>query len=254
MRKKVIAGNWKMNMDLGSGTELVRTLREQLLPLKKSKVIFCPPFPLLAPIYELIKDTQFGLGGQNLHWEEKGAFTGEVSAAMLKSVGCQYVIIGHSERRKYFHETDEVVNKKLKRALLSGLKQIVCVGETLEERESNRTREVVKTQLEGGFKDLKKEDLAQVIIAYEPVWAIGTGRTATPEQAVEVHQFIRELLSQWYDADLAARTIIQYGGSVNDKNAESLLSQEDIDGALVGGASLKAESFAAIANVGEQYS
>jgi len=254
MRKKVVAGNWKMNMDLDSGVALVKALRERLQDIRKCRVIFCPPFPLLKPISDLLEGSAFGLGAQNVHWEEKGAFTGEVSAAMLLSVGAKYVIIGHSERRKYFGETDETVNRKLKRALASGLNPIVCIGETLQQRESGQTKTVIRTQLERGLRGFTKEDLLKVIVAYEPVWAIGTGRNATPEQAVEVHQHIRSLLAEWHDADLADRLIIQYGGSVNEKNAEALLSQPDIDGALVGGASLKADSFAEIVRVGEQYS
>ncbi|HHM23841.1 MAG TPA: triose-phosphate isomerase, partial [Bacteroidetes bacterium] len=178
----------------------------------------------------------------------------EVSAAMLLSVGTEYVIIGHSERRKYFGESDETVNKKIKRALSSGLKPIVCIGETLEQREAGETEAVIRSQLEGGLAGLSRHEVQKLILAYEPVWAIGTGRNATPEQAVEVHQFIRRLLSDWYDAALSEEIIIQYGGSVNEKNADSLLSQPDIDGALVGGASLKADSFGAIVRVGEQYS
>ena len=254
MRRKVVAGNWKMNMDLETGTELVKALLQRLGDVQKCRVLFCPPFPLLQPIHQLLKETPFGLGAQNLHWEEKGAFTGEVSAAMLLSVGVEYVIIGHSERRKYFGETDDVVNRKLKRALAAGLKPIVCVGETLEQREGGRTKEVVRTQLEGAFQDLASADLKNVIIAYEPVWAIGTGRNATPEQAVEVHRYIRALLADRFDSRLAESMTVQYGGSVNEKNAASLLSQVEIDGALVGGASLKADRFAEIVRVGEQYS
>lgn len=254
MRPKVVAGNWKMHMDLESGTQLVRDLLGQLTDIKKSRVVFCPPFPLLYPVGELLKDSEFGLGAQNLFWEEKGAFTGEVSASMLKSVGCQYVIIGHSERRKYFGETDETVNRKIHRALTEGLTPIVCVGETLEEREAGKTHEVVQRQVEGAFQGLSAEAVQNLIIAYEPVWAIGTGKNATPEQAVEVHQLIRQILNQKYGEGIGENVTIQYGGSVNEKNAESLLRQPDIDGALVGGASLKADRFAAIVRIGEQYS
>jgi triosephosphate isomerase len=253
-RRKVVAGNWKMNMDLASGENLVKSLVSDLRGTEKTDVILCPPFPLLAMLSEVLAETSFGLGAQNLFWEEKGAYTGEVSADMLVSVGCKYVIIGHSERRKYFEETDEMVNRKLKGALRSGLIPIMCIGETLDERQTNQTEQVVKTQMQDGLQDLGREELNKMIIAYEPVWAIGTGKNATPEQAVEVHQFIRHTLRQWFDDQLAQETRIQYGGSVNENNALEILSQTDIDGALVGGASLKADSFTEIVRAAEHSS
>jgi triosephosphate isomerase len=253
-RRKVVAGNWKMNMDLASGENFVKSLVSDLRGTEKTDVIFCPPFPLLVTLSEVLAETSFGLGAQNLFWEEKGAYTGEVSADMLVSVGCKYVIIGHSERRKYFEETDEMVNRKLKGALRSGLIPIMCIGETLDERQTNQTEQVVKTQMQDGLQDLGREELNKMIIAYEPVWAIGTGKNATPEQAVEVHQFIRHTLRQWFDDQLAQETRIQYGGSVNENNALEILSQTDIDGALVGGASLKADSFTEIVRAAEHSS
>jgi triosephosphate isomerase len=243
-----------MNTDLASGSSLVKSIIEKLKGIQKCDVLFCPPFPFLVPIHELIKDTRFSLGGQNLHWEDSGAFTGEISAEMLLSTGCKYVIIGHSERRKYFNETDETVNLRVKKALHAGLIPIVCIGETIDERKADQTKHVIRKQLQNGLKGFSKEKLSTTILAYEPVWAIGTGQTATPEQAVEVHKYIRQLLKQWYDNQFAQHVRIQYGGSVNDTNANDLLGQPDIDGALVGGASLKADQFAKIVEAGELYS
>lgn len=230
-------------MELDSGISLAKDIAAGLDNVKDTHVIFCPPFPLLSPVSSAIKGTEIELGAQNLYWEEKGAFTGEVSAAMLLSVGCKFVIIGHSERRQYFGETDKSINNKIKRALKSGLRPILCIGETLDQRQTNRTKETVRAQLQGDLDGLNSEDVKACIIAYEPVWAIGTGQTATLEQAVEVHEYIRMMLRQWFDDALAQSIIIQYGGSVNEGNANELLSHIEIDGALVGGASLKAKSF-----------
>jgi len=251
MRTKIVAGNWKMNMDVLSGVELVKSLNTKLNDIQKCDVVYCPPYPILYPISEQIKNTRFKLGGQNLYWEEKGAFTGETSANMLLSVGCDFVIIGHSERRLYFGETDETVNKRVQKALDSGLIPIVCVGETLDERETGRTKDVIKKQLQNGLLGFSIEQINKLVLAYEPVWAIGTGKTATSEQAVEVHQYIRLLFKQWYDDQTAQSVRIQYGGSVNEGNANDLLGQPDIDGALVGGASLKVDQFAQIVHTGE---
>jgi triosephosphate isomerase len=247
MRPKVIAGNWKMNKDVHQTEELINGLKKALdFSLTNVKVVICPPFTSLETAQQLLQGSPIALGAQNMYYEDEGAFTGEVSAKMLKGVGCQYVILGHSERRQYFRETDEFINKKVKKALASGLIPIVCVGETLEEREKNITHQVVTTQVKGVLKDFSAADVEKLIIAYEPVWAIGTGRNATPQQAEEVHLLIRSLISELYSSTTAERLIIQYGGSVKADNASDLLSQLDIDGALVGGACLKADSFAAI--------
>jgi triosephosphate isomerase len=247
MRPKVIAGNWKMNKDVHQTEELINGLKKALdFSLTNVKVVICPPFTSLETAQQLLQGSPIALGAQNMYYEDEGAFTGEVSAKMLKGVGCQFVILGHSERRQYFRETDEFINKKVKKALASGLIPIVCVGETLEEREKNITHQVVTTQVKGVLKDISADDVEKLIIAYEPVWAIGTGRNATPQQAEEVHLLIRSLISELYRSTTAERLIIQYGGSVKADNAADLLSQLDIDGALVGGACLKADSFAAI--------
>ncbi|MBM4160272.1 MAG: triose-phosphate isomerase [Ignavibacteria bacterium] len=247
MRNKVIAGNWKMNKDVHQTEDLINGLKNALdFELKNVTVVVCPPFTSLETAVRLIKGTPMLLGAQNMYFEDEGAFTGEVSAKMLQAVGCQYVILGHSERRQLFRETDDFINKKVKKALAAGIIPIVCVGETLEEREKNITHQIVSSQVKGVLKDVSASDTERVIIAYEPVWAIGTGRNATPQQAEEVHLLIRELISVLYGPATAERLIIQYGGSVKPDNAGDLLAQPDIDGALVGGACLKADSFAAI--------
>ncbi len=247
MRKKVIAGNWKMNKDLTESQNLISKIVSELGNEKLNcEVIICPPFTSLSEAAGLIKGSAVKLGAQNMHFEENGAFTGEISAAMLKSVGCEFVIAGHSERRALFGETDQLVNKKIKKILSSGLKPIFCVGETLEERESGVMKDVIKRQVTEGLKDITANQLANIILAYEPVWAIGTGKTATPGQAEEVHAFIRGLIEENYSSDAAENLTIQYGGSVKPDNAADLLSQQDIDGALVGGACLKSDSFIGI--------
>jgi len=244
MRTKVIAGNWKMNNDLRGTISLISELKKELNGKNfEAEVIICPPFTSLETASTLLKDSVIKLGAQNMYFEESGAFTGEVSGAMLKSVGCKYVILGHSERRTIFAESDQVINKKIKTAIRFGLKPIFCIGETLEEREKGITFNVVENQIQNGLKDLSENDLSNLIIAYEPVWAIGTGRNATPQQAQEVHQFIRGLISKLYSSNFARQLVIQYGGSVKADNSKELLSQPDIDGALVGGACLKADSF-----------
>ena len=246
MRKKVIAGNWKMNNDLSESQNLVSGIISGLGNDTTCDVIVCPPFTSLSEVNTLIKNTPVKLGAQNMHYENSGAFTGEISNSMLKSVGCEYVIIGHSERRTIFGENDEIINKKIKKALESGMKVIFCIGESLEQREEGITNEVVKKQIVNGLMNVTSDNLTNIIIAYEPIWAIGTGKTATPEQAQEVHSFIRGQIEEIYSKDSAENLQIQYGGSVKPENAVTLLSQPDIDGALVGGACLKAESFLSI--------
>lgn len=222
---------------------LVQDLKGRVQNVTNVEIVVCPPFISLQAVKDGLAGSNIGLGAQNVFWEKNGAFTGEVSAPMLKSVGCAYVIIGHSERRTYFGETDSTVNKRIFAALAEGLKPIVCVGETLEEREAGKTFDVIKRQITGGLANLSTEQMASVVIAYEPVWAIGTGKTATPAQAQEVHAFIRQLLKELFGQATADATRLQYGGSVKPENAAELMSQPDIDGALVGGASLKAETF-----------
>jgi triosephosphate isomerase len=246
MRKKVIAGNWKMNKDLNESQNLVSGIIDGLGNDNKCDVVVCPPFTSLNEVHSLIKNTPIKLGAQNVYYETDGAFTGEVSTGMLKSVGCDYVIIGHSERRTIFGEKDELLNKKNKKALADGLKVIFCIGESLAQREEGITNSIVEKQLQKGLDGISSEELNNIIIAYEPVWAIGTGKTATPEQAQEVHAFIRNYISQKYSKESGEGLIIQYGGSVKPDNAASLLSQPDIDGALIGGACLKVDSFLSI--------
>lgn len=246
MRKKVIAGNWKMNMDLHQSQKLVSEIINGLGKDNKAEVIVCPPFTSLSEISSLLKGTLIKLGAQNMYCEESGAFTAEISADMLKSVGCEYVILGHSERRVIFNESDELINKKIKTALAKELKPIFCIGELLEQRENGQTMNVVSMQIEKGLEGISSEQMKNIIIAYEPVWAIGTGKTATPEQAQEVHFFIRELVAKKYSTLVAEGLIIQYGGSVKPDNSSELLSRKDIDGALVGGACLKADAFLGI--------
>lgn len=247
MRKKIIAGNWKMNKDLNESQYLISKLTSGLSGKQVNcEVIICPPFTSLSEAYSLIKNTPVRLGAQNMYFEESGAFTGEISAKMLKSVGCEYVIIGHSERRFIFRETDGFINEKLKSALDAGLKPIFCVGETLEEREAGKEKEVLNKQLSEGLDEISVNQMKNIIIAYEPVWAIGTGKTATPTQAQEMHNFIRIYIKDDFTEEVADQLIIQYGGSVKPENARDLLAQKDIDGALVGGACLNADSFISI--------
>lgn len=244
-RPAVIAGNWKMNKNRAEAAALIT----ELLPLVKDagcEVVLCTPYTDLETALTLTEGTGVKIGAENCHWAESGAFTGEISAEMLRELGVQYVIIGHSERRQYFGETDETVAKRLRAALNAGLSGILCVGETLEQREAGITEEVIAIQVKKALAGVTAEELRRVILAYEPVWAIGTGRTATEEQAGEVNGFIRGLLARLYGGAVAEGTTIQYGGSMNAKNAAGLLAQPDIDGGLIGGASLKAPDFAAI--------
>ncbi len=246
MLKKFIAGNWKMNTTVTEAVELARAVVAKMGATTDVDVAICPPFTSLFAVSEIIKGTTIKLGAQDVHWEAKGAFTGKVSTAMLKSVGVTYVIIGHSEQRTYFGETNETVNKKVQAVLAAGLFPIICVGETLVERKSGNMESVVKDHVTGGFAGLSAEQAATCTIAYEPVWAIGTGETATPAQANEAHVFIRSLIAKLYDAKTASVVRIQYGGSMKADNAKSLLSESDVDGGLIGGAALKADDFAGI--------
>jgi triosephosphate isomerase len=251
MRKKVIAGNWKMYKTSAEARQLVTALIQGITAIGKTRMIVCPPATALVEVASLLKGTSIALGAQNIHWEKEGAFTGEISAGMIKSVGALFVILGHSERRQYFGETDGNVNRKIMAALGQGLIPIVCVGETLDQREKGITKEIVAQQLDRGLTGLKAEQITRLIFAYEPVWAIGTGKNATPEQAQEVHQFIRNRLTALYNDETAQAVTLLYGGSVKPNNALDLLKQADIDGALVGGACLQADSFLEIIKAAE---
>ncbi len=243
-RKIFIAGNWKMNKTAAEAKELCEALKTSLAPFAgKAEVAVCPTFTSLAAAVEILKGSNVKVGAQNIHWADNGAFTGEISGAMLKEIGVEYVIIGHSERRQYFGETDETVNKRIQAALKYDLKPIVCIGETLEEREGNKTEAVLETQLKGAFAGIAAADMAKITIAYEPVWAIGTGKTATPGMAEETHAFIRKVLTDLFGAAVAEDTVIQYGGSMKPDNSGELIAQKNIDGGLIGGAALKADSF-----------
>ncbi len=242
MRTAFVAGNWKMNMLHSSAVELAKNLAQNP-PAGNVEVAVCPPFVYLIPVAQVIANSHVRLGAQDVYFEAKGAFTGEISCDMLKDCKCQYVILGHSERRHVIGETDVLINAKLKAVIAAGLKPILCVGEKIEQRDANQTEKVIENQLQGGLAGLTAEQLKDLVIAYEPVWAIGTGRNATPQQAQDVHKFIRNWLSQNFSSAFASSVRIQYGGSVKGDNAESLLSQPDVDGALVGGASLKADDF-----------
>ncbi len=243
MRKPLIAGNWKMYKTIPEALELVKQLRLVLDEQDKAAVVVCPVFTALSSVSHALSGSRIQLGAQDLFWEKEGAFTGAISAPMVQDAGCRYVIIGHSERRKYFAETDETVNKKVKAALSENLIPILCVGETLQERQAERTLSVVSSQIKGGFSAIPEHQAQTITIAYEPVWAIGTGVNATPVQAEEVHSFIRKLIGELYGSITAERVSILYGGSVKPENISELMAEHDIDGALVGGASLKAESF-----------
>lgn len=246
MRRPIIAGNWKMNETIDQSLDLATKLKSQVAKVNDVDIVVCPPFTSLFAVGKTIRGTNISLGAQDIHWEEKGAYTGEISPGMLIDVGCRYVIIGHSERRQFFTETNQSVNRKVKATLKFGLTPIMCVGERLEERERGVTEGVVREHITRGLESLSREEVLKIVIAYEPVWAIGTGKTATPDQAQEVHSFIRKLLSELYDEVTASKVRIQYGGSVKPDNIFDLMREEDIDGALVGGASLDARSFAQI--------
>jgi len=246
MRKVIIAGNWKMNKNIAESIDLANAVKKSLYDIEEVDIVLCPPFTSLSDVNGIVMESNIGLGAQDVYWEKEGAFTGQISTSMLKNAGCGYCIVGHSERRQFFGETNETVSKKAKALLAEGLKPIVCVGEKLEERKANKTFDVVKDHVANSLKGLTKEDMQNIVIAYEPVWAIGTGLTATKEQAQEVHKYIRGLLKDMFGESVAKSVRIQYGGSVKPDNIKELIQQEDVDGALVGGASLKADSFAAI--------
>ncbi len=250
MRRIFIAGNWKMFKTMSQAIALVEGLKETCGDVQGVDIAVAPPFTALYVVFQAIQSTPIALVAQNLFHETEGAYTGEISPGMVRDAGCDYVILGHSERRQYFGETDAMVNKKVRAALTVELAPILCVGESLDEREGGRTFEVVDRQVRGGLQGCSEEEMGRVVIAYEPIWAIGTGRTATPQQANEVHAHIRNLLDSLYHTEIAAKTRVLYGGSVKPSNAEDLLGQPDIDGALVGGASLGAESFAGIVRAG----
>lgn len=245
-RLPFMAGNWKMNKTVGEALDLVRELKANLSGVKGVEVAVAPPYTALYAVHKELEGSPIRLAAQNLYWEEKGAFTGEVSPLMLKEVGCHYVIIGHSERRQFFGETDETVNRRIKAALVQSLKVIFCIGETLKEREEGKTFSVIEKQVDGGLRGLGEQEMKNMVIAYEPVWAIGTGKTATPEQAEEIHRSIRGRLEKLYSRGVSEEIRIQYGGSVTPENIQGLMNQPNIDGALVGGASLKTESFSKI--------
>lgn len=245
-RKQVIAGNWKMHNNVDESLELTQALHNELNNITEVEVIVAPTYPAIYPVAQFLKDSSVKIAGQDIFWEDKGAYTGCVAGSMLKNAGAEYVIIGHSERRQYFHETDADVNKKTQASLRHNLIPIVCVGETLDERESNKVEDVVERQITLGLKELDSNVVENIIIAYEPVWAIGTGKTATSSQAEEVHVFIRKVLTKLFGVDVANKVRILYGGSVKPDNSKELLSQPNIDGALVGGASLKAADFVGI--------
>ncbi|MEI0516412.1 triose-phosphate isomerase [Brachyspira murdochii] len=247
-RRKLIAGNWKMNNSNKEALELVNQLKNLVKDVKDRDIMIAPTFTCLIDVHNAVKGSNIKLGAQNLYFEEKGAFTGQISADMLLAVGCEYVIVGHSECRDIFGEKDELINKKVKRALDKNLIPVLCVGEHLEEREKGITSDIVSSQTKEAFKGLSEAEAKKVVIAYEPVWAIGTGKTATPQDADEVHKTIRETLKSLYNESVAEGMIILYGGSVNEKNADDLLNMPNIDGALVGGASLVADKFARIVN------
>ncbi len=250
MRKKIIAGNWKMNKTVADALTLVKGIQAELAGSTEVEVVVCPPFTALKSVGDVLTDSQIKLGCQNMSSENDGAYTGEISHTMLKELFVKYVILGHSERRQYYKETDFWVNKKVKKALETNLRPIVCVGEKLEEREAGNTEKVVEAQVRGSLADITAEQFENVVVAYEPVWAIGTGKTATSEQAQEVHAFIRGIIRDMVGEKAAKGLRIQYGGSMKASNAKELLSQPDIDGGLIGGAALEARSFVDIVKAG----
>lgn len=246
--KALIAANWKMNKSIKEAASFVEDFKKLVKNAKNVDVVICPPFTLLFKLNQSLKNSGIKLGAQNMHFEEKGAYTGEISPLMLKDAGCEYVILGHSERRQYFNEMDDLINKKVKSALKNKLKPILCIGETLQQRESNKTMGVIKTQLENCLNNVNEDEMESVVVAYEPIWAIGTGKNATPEQAEEAHEFIRSLLLKLYNKKISDNVRIIYGGSVNPDNIKDLMKMKNINGALVGGASLDAKKFAQICN------
>jgi len=248
LRKPIIAGNWKMNKLISEAVELAREIKNRIGSVANKEIVLCPPFTALSSVKEVLEESSIKLGAQNMHWEVQGAYTGEVSPMMLKDVGCTYVILGHSERRQYFGETNSIVKKKVRIAFSTGLVPIVCVGETLQEREKGETLRVLEEQVKIGLSELTTEEGKGLVVAYEPVWAIGTGKTATPDQAEEGQRFIRKLLGQIFGGESAQAIRILYGGSITPDNISALMSCENVDGGLVGGASLNVESFVKIVN------
>lgn len=246
MRRPIVVGNWKMNKTSAEAIQLVKELLVEVSDVQAVDMVVCPPFTAIESVAWILGDGPVKIGAQNMHWIEQGAYTGEISARMLLTLGCRYVILGHSERRIHFAEIDAIVNQKLKAALATSLIPIVCIGETLSERDQGRTEDIIRDQLRGALQGLSAAQLQGLMLAYEPVWAIGTGRTATPEQANDAHRFIRQLLADQYGRSVASGLRIQYGGSVSPQNSRALLSRPEIDGVLVGGASLEAASFANI--------
>ncbi len=251
MRKIIVAGNWKMNKTTKEAAQFFTEFKPLVADVKNAEIVIGAPFTALETAVRETAGTNIKIAAENVNANDSGAYTGEISPVMLKDLGVEYVILGHSERREYYGECDKIVNEKVKAVLKHGLKPILCVGEKLEERENGTTEAVVKEQTVGGLKDVSAADMANVVIAYEPVWAIGTGKTATPEQAQEVHAFIRNLLKELYGTEVAENVTIQYGGSMNDANAAELIAQKDIDGGLVGGASLIPEKFTVIVKAGD---
>lgn len=250
MRRPIVAGNWKMNLLVGDALSLVEELKRLLADTPDVETVICPPYTALYPVGQALEGSAIALGGQDCYLVEKGAYTGEISPYMLKDAGCTWTIVGHSERRRHFNETDEFLNSKLKFALSSGLKVMFCIGETLEEREKAEMDEVLRRQVHEGLEGLSEADFERMVIAYEPVWAIGTGLTASPDQAEEAHGFVRALVREQFDESVSDGLRIQYGGSVKPENVDELMEKENVDGALVGGASLKPDSFAAIVKAG----
>ncbi|OHD53740.1 MAG: triose-phosphate isomerase [Spirochaetes bacterium GWF1_51_8] len=245
-KRPLMSGNWKMYMNTQSALELVKALKGNCADVEDRDILVFVPFTLLAPVVNELKGSNIWVGAQNMYFEKEGAFTGEISPAHLLDIGVEWVLLGHSERRHVFGETNDLINKKIKSALASNLKPVLCVGELLEERENGKIEEVLKTQTKGGFKDLTKDEAKKVVIAYEPVWAIGTGKTASPEDADEAHKIIRKILEQMYDKEVADNMRILYGGSVKPDNVDGLMAKPNVDGSLVGGASLKADGFTRI--------
>lgn len=251
MRKTIIAGNWKMNKTNVEAVEMLTELKELVAGIENVGIVIGAPFTALSDAVKAVEGSNIAIAAENVYPKDSGAYTGEVSPLMLKSIGVKYVILGHSERREYFHESDEFINEKVKAVLAAGMLPILCIGEKLEDRESGRTAEVTETQIRGGLKGLTAEEAAKVVVAYEPVWAIGTGKTATPEMAQETHRQVRDVLVSMFGEAVAEEMTIQYGGSMKPENAVELLAQKDIDGGLIGGASLKATSFAEIVKAGK---
>ncbi|MCK9181879.1 MAG: triose-phosphate isomerase [Fibrobacteraceae bacterium] len=252
MRKYIIAGNWKMNKTVSESIALAKGIVDAVKGIKKTEVVIAPTYLAAAKVADVVKGTNVKLAIQDIHWQDQGAYTGKVSVDMVKEIGAEYIIIGHSEQRQYFHETEETVNLKVKKTLAANIKPIICIGETLPQREANELKTVLSTQITGAFKDVSSADAEKCVLAYEPVWAIGTGKVATDEQAEEAHAYIRSVIKDLYGAKIADEMRIQYGGSMKPGNAAGLLSQNDIDGGLIGGAALKADSFFAIIDAAEK--